>query len=46
MGECAICGRVINGLCECLGCGLGCGRLVCDLCFVDAVGLCGDCEEA
>ncbi len=41
MGECATCGRVIDRLCECSEC----GRLVCDLCFVDAVGLCCDCEE-
>jgi len=39
MGECAICGRVCDRLCECSEC----GRLVCD--FVDAVGLCSDCEE-
>ena len=41
MGECAICGKETDKLCECSEC----GRLVCDLCFVDAIGLCRDCEE-
>ncbi len=41
MGECAICGREIEKLCECSEC----GRLVCDLRFIDAIGLCRECEE-
>jgi len=36
-----VCGRTTDRLSECSEC----GRLVCDLCFVEAVDMCIDCEE-
>lgn len=41
MTECAVCGGEASRLCACCEC----GRLVCDLCCVEAVGMCTDCEE-
>lgn len=41
MTECAVRGREASRLSVCSGC----GRLVCDLCYVEAVDMCTDCEE-
>jgi len=41
MTECAVCGREASRLYVCCEC----GRLVCDLCYVEAVDRCTDCEE-
>jgi len=41
MPECAICGKETEQLHECLEC----GRLVCELCYVEAVDMCTDCEK-
>ena len=41
MTECAVCGRGSSRLYACCECGM----LVCDLCYVEAVDMCTDCEE-
>jgi len=41
MAECGVCGREASRLYACCEC----GGLVCDLCPVEAVDMCTDCEE-
>jgi len=41
MAECAVCGREASWLYACSEC----GRLVCGLCYVEAVDMCTGCEE-